>query len=249
MAALTGALCLIACSTEKPATKGDPPKAAAPAVFKVDTATAGAIAGRVLFAGKRPANKRIDLSEDEECVKLNRRGMVDQALVVNRDGSLRNVFVHIKTGLEGKNFERPSEPVVLDQKGCQFAPRVLGMRAGQAIQVTNSDPVTHNVHPVAQMNREWNQSQAPGDPPIERKFVRPEVMIRVKCNVHNWMRSWVAVMEHPYFAVSGEDGTFSMPNVPPGDYTVEAWHETLGTQTAAAKVDASGKATLEFAFK
>ena len=96
---------------------------------------------------------------------------------------------------------------MLDQKGCQFAPRVLAVRTRQTIKVTNSDPVTHNVHPVAKNNREWNQSQAPGDPPIERRFGYPEVLIRVKCNVHNWMRSWIAVMDHPYYAITKPDGS------------------------------------------
>jgi plastocyanin len=210
----------------------------------------GTITGKVTFAGKRPAAKRIDISEDEECVKLNKGGLYDDSLVVKRDGSLSNVFVYIKAGLKKEEVGKfPTEPVVLDQKGCQFTPRVLGVQVKQTIKVTNSDPVTHNVHPVAKMNREWNQSQAPGDPPLERRFVRPEILIRIKCNVHNWMRSWVAVLEHPYFAITNADGTFEIPNVPPGDYTLEAWQEVLGTQEQQVRIDPAGKATLAFNFK
>jgi plastocyanin len=209
----------------------------------------GSISGKASFIGKAPNAKRIDISEDEECVKLNKKGLYDDSLVVNKDGSLPNVFVYIKSGAEGYVGEAPTEPVVLDQKGCQFAPRVLAVRTRQTIKVTNSDPVTHNVHPVAKNNREWNQSQAPGDPPIERRFGYPEVLIRVKCNVHNWMRSWIAVMDHPYYAITKSDGSFEIPNVAAGDYTIEAWQEALGTQEQKVHVDADGKATLAFNFK
>jgi plastocyanin len=156
--------------------------------------------------------------------------------------------VYVKQGLEGKTFDRPQLAVVLDQKGCRFVPRVLGIQAGQTFKVTNSDPVTHNVHPIAKMNREWNQSQSPDDPPLERRFARPEVMVRVKCNVHSWMRSWVGVLDHPYFAITGPDGSYEINNLPPGEYTLEAWHETLGTQEQKVKVDAQGKASAMFRF-
>lgn len=213
------------------------------------SAPPGSITGKITFEDSQRETRRIDISEDEECVKLNPDGLYDRSVVVNKDGTLSNVFVYIKNGLEAKKLDPPAEPVMLDQRGCQFTPRVLAVRAGQKITITNSDPVTHNVHPVAKMNREWNQSQAPGDAPLERKFVRPEVMIRVKCNIHNWMRSWVAVMDHPYFALSKADGSFDIPNVPPGDYTLEAWHEVLGTQEQPVHIDPSGKATLTFHFK
>jgi plastocyanin len=209
----------------------------------------GSISGKAIFTGKPPAAKRIDISEDEECVKLNKRGLYDESVLVNRDGSLANVFVYVKEGPKGWVGSIPTEPVVLDQKGCQFSPRVLAVRTRQTIQVTNSDPVTHNVHPVAKNNREWNQSQAPGDPPIERRFGYPEVLIRVKCNVHNWMRSWIAVMDHPYYAITNQDGTFEIANIAAGDYTIEAWQEALGTQEQKVHVDAAGKATMEFNFK
>lgn len=240
-----GVLC--GCSEPKQITKA--PEKKEPEYFRVDPATAGSITGKIVFRGKTPARKRIDLDEDEECVKLNPRGMYDASVVVNRDGTLSNVFVYVKSGLEGKAFPKPEEPVVLDQRGCQFSPRVFGVHAGQIFQVTNSDPVTHNVHPVAKMNREWNQSQAPGDPPLQRRFVRPEIMIRIKCNVHSWMRSWVAVMEHPYYAVSGGDGTFAISNLPPGEYTVEAWQEKLGVRQETVRVEPAGKAQANFQFQ
>jgi plastocyanin len=236
-----------ACSQPKPKEQAKAPSPE-PQFFTVDPAAAGVISGKIIYTGKRPAAKRINIDEDEKCVALNRAGLFDEALVVNKNGTLPNVFVYVKQGLEGKAFERSQAAIVLDQKGCRFVPRVLGIQAGQTLKVTNSDPVTHNVHPVAKMNREWNQSQSPGDPPLERRFARPEVMVRVKCNVHSWMRSWLGVLNHPYFAVTGTDGSFEIANLPPGDYTVEAWQESLGVQEQRVHVDPRGKTTAIFKF-
>ncbi len=170
-------------------------------------------------------------------------------MVVSPNGALANVFIYIKSGLEGKTFEVPAAPVTFDQRGCAFHPRVTGIQTGQTLQVTNSDPVTHNIHPLPQNNREWNHSQGAGDAPLARKFMRPEVMIRVKCNIHSWMRAFIGVVEHPYFAVTGPDGTFEIPNVPPGEYLIEAWQETLGTQEQKITVAPSGKIEINFVLK
>lgn len=233
----------------QPTKTAAPAEKKAPAYFTVDPATAGTVLGKVSFEGKLPARHRIDLDEDEQCVKLNPRGMFDASISVNRNRTLSNVFVYVKTGLEGKTFPRPDEPVILDQKGCQFSPRVFAARTGQPFHVTNSDPVTHNVHPIAKMNREWNQSQSPGDPPLQRKFVRPEIMIRIKCNVHSWMRAWAAVIDHPYYAITAADGSFAIPNLPPGEYTLEAWQEKLGTREQKIRLDPSGKVQVAFQFQ
>ncbi len=189
------------------------------------------------------------MTGDPACVEAHHGKPYDESTVVNPNGTLANVFVYVKTGLEGKQFEVPATPVTIDQNGCWFRPRVLGIQTGQALKVTNSDPVTHNIHPLAQINREWNHSQGQGDPPLARKFTKPEVMIRVKCNIHSWMRAYIGVLEHPYFAVTGADGSFEIPNLPPGDYTLEAWHETLGTQQQKITVSPSGKITSNFTFK
>ena len=239
------------CSNPKPKTtaKVDEPKnSAPPTYFKVDERTASTITGKVTFTGKRPPLKQVDLAEDPECAKLHRKPVYDQSLVVSKDGRLANAFVYIKSGLGGKKFEPPSIPVTIDQKGCWFEPRVLGIQVGQELKVTNSDPVTHNIHPRAQVNREWNHSQAGGDPPIERRFTKQEVMIRVKCNIHSWMHAWIGVVDNPYFAVTGTDGSFVLKNVPPGDYTIEVWQERLGTQEQQVTVAAASKQDLSFAF-
>ncbi len=152
-------------------------------------------------------------------------------------------------GWKVKGFEPLSAPAVMDQNGCWFHPRVLGIQTGQLLRVTNSDPVTHNIHPLAHINREWNHSQGQGDPPLARKFQKPEVMIRVKCNIHSWMRAYIGVVEHPYFAVSGPDGQFEIHNLPPGEYTLGAWHETLGEQEKKMTVPSSAKVQADFSFK
>ena len=163
-----------------------------------------ATAGTIWIEGKLPAAKVISRDADPPCAKLRRGGKITE-----------------ETGV-GNAF------------GCWFGPRVVGIRTGQPFRVTNSDPVTHNIHPRAVRNRDWNQSQAPEDPPLSRKFAVPEIMIPVKCNVHNWMRAWIGVVDHPYFAVTGADGGFVFRDVPPGTYTVAVWQESLGTQEQTA---------------
>lgn len=245
LAVLTG------CSTpEKNQPKSEAQQPALPSYFKVDPATAGVLTGKIRFIGRKPARKMIDMDQDPDCARLHKNQHVfDESIVVNSNGTLSNVFIYIKSGLEGKKFETPGTPVTIDQKGCWFHPRVIGIQTGQALQVTNSDPVTHNIHPLAQINREWNHSQAEGDAPLSRRFIRPEIMIRVKCNVHNWMRAFIGVVDHPYFAVTRSDGSFEIQNVPPGNYTIAAWQETLGEQEQTVTLAPSGKTTLAFTFK
>ena len=221
-----------------------------PAYFKADPQTGSTVSGKVSFTGPRPRRVAIEIDEDPACARMNKAGMFDDSVAVQTGGALSNVFIHVTKGLEGKRFAPPpeGEAVTIDQKRCQFAPRVLGLRVGQTLRVTNSDPVTHNIHPQARMNREWNQSQPEGAPALERKFARPETMIRVKCNVHSWMRAYVGAVEHPYFAVTGADGSFEIRNLPPGDYTLEAWHEKLGTRELQVHVDPSSTKTVAFSF-
>lgn len=226
-------------------------KAAAPPpnYFKVDSSTAGSIEGKIRFTGKRPARKVIDMSEDPACVEAHHGKAYDESVIVNPNGTLANVFIYVKSGLEGKQFEPPTTPVTIDQRGCWFTPRVIGIQVDQPLSVVNSDPVTHNIHPLAQVNREWNHSQGPGDAPLARKFVKPEVMIRVKCNIHPWMHAFIGVVDNPYFAVTGPDGAFHIKNLPPGDYVLEAWQESLGAQEQKITVPASKTETVNFTFK
>jgi hypothetical protein len=248
----TLAYCLIALLAGCSATKPEQPKAKAepppPAYFKFDPATAATVTGTLRFTGKKPAAQPVDITSDPACVEAHKGKPVDESLVVNPNGTVANVFVYIKSGLEGKVFEPSATPGTIDQKGCWFQPRVLGLQTGQQLQVINSDPVTHNIHPLAHINREWNHSQGQGDAPLARKFIKPEIMIKVKCNIHSWMHAYIGVVDHPYFAVSGVKGTFELPNVPPGDYVIEAWHETLGVMQQPVKVTPAARINVDFAF-
>ena len=222
----------------------------APNYVKVDAATAGVLNGKVQYSGKKPERRIVDLDQDPVCVRAHgKRSVPVDEISVGKNGALANVFVYIKGGLEGKKFEPASDAVTIDQKGCWFHPRVIGIQTGQTLRVTNSDPLTHNIHPMAQVNREWNQSQAEGDAPLQRRFVRPEIMIPVKCNIHGWMRSFIGVVDHPYFAVTSPDGSFEIRNVPPGSYTIAAWHEKLGAQEQTVMISPSGAVAASFQFK
>jgi len=244
--ALLCAIFLAACSKPEAATK---PAPAAPVYFKVDPATTATITGTIKFTGKKPARKPIDMSNDPACVAAHHGRVYDESEVVNANGTLANVFVYVKAGLEGKKFEAPATPVTIDQRGCWFLPRVLGIQVGQVLNVTNSDPVTHNIHPMAEINREWNHSQGQGDEPLARKFLKPEVLIRVKCNIHSWMHAFIGVVDNPYFAITGADGAFTLPNLPPGEYTIEAVHENLGAQQMKVSVGPKGAGVADFTFK
>ena len=217
----------------------------------------GTVTGAIAFNGTPPAPKKIDTSADPACGTANPNLATEDTVV--KDGKLANAFVYIKDGATADGtkvgeytFPTPSEAVTLDQKGCHYVPHVLGLQTNQKLRITNSDPTQHNVHPTPKSNPEWNQTQANGAPPIEKTFGRAEVLIPVKCNQHPWMKSYVGVLKHPFFAVSGEDGTFTIKGVPPGTYTVAAWHEKGGPsgteKTMQVTVPANGSGKADFAF-
>lgn len=220
-----------------------------PKYFEGDPANSGGIRGVVRFEGPKPAPKRISMDAEEACEKLHDKPVYSGEIVTGQDGELANAFVYVKSGLEGKLFEPAKEAVILDQRGCQFVPRVVALRAGQTISVKNSDPVSHNIHPQPVNNRDWNQQQPPGSPDLQRRFARPEVMIPVKCNVHAWMKSYIAVLDHPYFAVTGASGQFDWKSLPPGQYVVAAWHEGLGESTRQIAVNAGSRQDVTFIFR
>ena len=233
------------CSTAKQ----EPPAKLAVEFFKVDPAKAGTVAGAVHFKGKPLKGKLISMDAEEACQKLHPKPVHEELVVIGKDGGLANVFVYVKTGLEGKVFEPRKEVVLMEQKGCQFVPRVIGLQTGQTLGVRNSDPVSHNIHPMSKNNREWNQQQSPDAPDLERRFGFAEVMIPVKCNVHAWMKSYAGVMAHPYFGVTGATGEFQWKDLPVGEYTVAAWHESLGELVQQITVSAGGTASVKFDYK
>lgn len=213
----------------------------------------GSITGAVNFTGEAPAPKPISMDADAACAQSNPNPLTEDVVV--KDGKLANVFIYIKDGktAEGKSiasftFEVPPTEVLLDQKGCRYIPHVLGIMTGQKLKVTNSDQTAHNVHPSPKSNKEWNQSQAAGAPPIIQTFTRAEVVVPVKCNQHPWMKSNIGVLKHPLFAVSGENGAFEIKGVPPGTYTVATWHEKYGEKTQSVTVAAKESKTQDFAY-
>jgi plastocyanin len=248
LAFLALALLLAACSKpDAPAKTGQDLKAVE--YFHVDPATAGSVSGKITYEGPKPEKTAISMTADADCEKIHAGHPVyDEPVLVGPAKGLANALVYVKSGLEGKRFETPSEPVVLDQRGCMYTPRVFGIRAGQTLDVKNSDPVSHNIHPVPSNNREWNQQQSPQAPNLQHRFPRPEIMIPVKCNVHRWMHAYIGVMDHPYFAVTGPDGAFEMKNLPPGDYTIVVWHEKFGEKTAPAHVAATQPTAVSFTY-
>ncbi len=228
------------------AAPASPGGAAAPAT--VDAATAATVTGKVTFTGTPPPAQQVKLSADPYCEKAN-PGLKTETEVVGSDGSIGNVFVYVKDGLGNRTFPTPSEPVVLDQKGCHYAPHVLGIQIGQPLQIVNSDDTLHNVHGLAKSNREFNQGQPIQGMKMTHTFSTKEVMIPFKCDVHGWMNAWIGVLDHPYYAVTSTDGTFSLKGLPPGTYTIEAWHEKLGTQTQTVTVGEKDTKNLAFTFK
>lgn len=223
--------------------------AAPPAeVFTVDPATAATVKGKVSFEGDPPKAQRLNMGADDECKAMHSEPIVSEAVVVSGEGMLANVLVWVKSGLEGKTFDTLSGKVNLDQEGCIYKPHVTAVQVGQTLSVTNSDPTLHNVHPLPRKNAEWNKSQQAGAGAIEETFSKQELMIPIKCNIHPWMRSYVSVIDHPFFAVTGADGSFEISGLPPGEYTLEAVHERLDSQEMTVTVDAGASETVEFKF-
>jgi plastocyanin len=159
------------------------------------------------------------------------------------------VFVYVKSGLAGKTFDTPKEPIVIDQKGCHYVPHVFGMMAKQPLKIVNSDDTLHNIHAQPSKSKEFNIGQPNKGMETTRTFASPEVMVHFKCDVHPWMSAYVGVLDHPFYSVSGEDGTFSIKGLPAGEYEIVAWHEKYGEKTQKVKVgDGEGK-TADFSFK
>ncbi len=208
----------------------------------------GTIVGKVSFEGQAPKFRPISMDADAVCAAKHSGPVYPEAVVVNSNGTLRNVFVYVKTGLEGKTFAVPDQPVVLDQNGCMYNPHIVGIQARQNLRVVTDDKTTHNIHPMPKVNREWNISQPPGADPIVQAFSRPEIGIPVKCNQHPWMRAYIYVLSHPFYAVSGDDGTFTLKGLPPGKYEIEAVQEQYGAMTQPATVEPNKSAEVDFKY-
>lgn len=233
-----------ACGGQKDAAPAGPP----PGALRVDESKAGSLAGRVVLDGTAPDNPAIKLAGDPYCAGAHPNGATLERFVVS-NGGLENVFVYVKDGLGNYYFEPPTAPAKLDQQGCRYVPHVLGVRTGQPLEIVNSDDTMHNVHAMPGSNREFNLGQAIKNQADKRTFAAREVMVPFKCDVHGWMQAWVGVLDHPYFAVTHEGGAFELKNLPAGTYTIEAWHEKLGTQTQSVTLAEKQSLNLTFTFK
>jgi plastocyanin len=213
----------------------------------------GTIAGVVNLNGAAPERRAISMDADNACAAGNPNPLSEDTVV--NGGKVQNVFVYVKDGktAEGRSltaytFAPPTPEVLLDQKGCQYTPHVLGLMTTQQLKVTNSDATTHNVNVQPKSNQGFNQAQGQSAPAIVKTFPRAESQVPVKCNQHPWMKAYLNVMRHPFFAVSGADGTFQIAGLPPGTYTVAAWHERFGEKTQSVTVGAKEQKTQDFQF-
>ena len=248
-----GMLLLTVCSkgNQSSGAPAAPPAAApaAPAASAANSAAGGTITGKVKFTGTAPRNKAIDMSEEAACKAKYKTPPTEETVVAGAANALANVFVYVKTGVPaGQTFTAPTTAVVLDQDGCRYHPHVLGIMVGQPLEILNTDPLLHNIKAVAKSNRPFNVSQPSAGMKTTRTFTAPEVMVNLECNVHSWMHAYAGVRPDPFFAVSKDDGSFTISGLPPGTYTIEAWHEKFGTQTATVTIAGTESKTANFTF-
>ena len=242
--ALLAAASILSCSD--PAKQPPPvPPGALPAGTVLGSAT---ITGRVTYGGAPPTPLAINMASDAACHANHDGDPVREDLVVGAGGALQYVFVQVVSGLPDKAFAPPAQPVQLDQRGCTYHPHMIGLQVGQPLLLVNSDPTLHNVHTVSQVNASFNFGMSVQGQKATRYFHKPEVMVRAKCDVHPWMASYIGVVAHPFFAVSGSDGAFTLAGLPAGEYVIEAWHERLGTLKQTVKLDDGERRQIVFEF-
>lgn len=229
----------------------DPAVGEAPAATDTAAASAasgGSLAGKISFEGTPPEQAAIDMEGDPKCAAMHGdKPLIAEQVVVSENGGLANVFLYIKNAPEG-DYPAPETPVVLDQIGCAYVPHVLGVQAGQPMEIRNSDGTTHNVRGIARKNKAMNYGQPVGSPPRTKTFKKAEMGIRLKCDLHPWMTGFVFAMDHPYFSVSDAEGNFSIAGLPAGEYDVVAWHEQYDEQTGTVTVAADGSGSIDFSF-
>jgi plastocyanin len=238
---------LAACSKkEQSATESEEKGATsnAPAATPIDPNTVATVSGTVKFDGTAPKLAKIDMSQDPAC-----KGMNEAENIVVSNGDLANVFVYVKDGLGNRTFDVPKEAATINQQGCRYHPHVLGVMAGQNVEIKNDDPTTHNIHPTPKDNREWNESQPPSAAPLQKTFAREEIMLPVKCNQHPWMKMYINVVKNPFYSITDENGKYEIKGLPPGTYTLAFVQEKLGEQTQQVTVAPKESKTVDQTFK
>jgi plastocyanin len=209
---------------------------------------AGDISGKILFEGNAPKAVVIPMNSDPICMAQHKRPVTISEAEVNPNGTLKDVLVYIKDGLAGKKFEPPTTKAVIDQRGCLYTPHVIGIQAGQDLEFENGDATLHNIHCIPKTNPEFNSALPVKGMKLIKKFQTAEIFT-VKCDVHRWMRAYIGVFNHPFFAVTGNDGSFTIKGIPPGEYTIETWQEKYGTQSVKVSVGTSDVKTVDFKYK
>jgi len=253
LAVTIGLLALSACGGSGESAPAPPEQPAAPTSAPApsgDPAPTGnsSVAGVVRFEGAVPTMRPLKMDADPGCEKKHSGSVQPEILVLGEGQTLANVFVHVTGGLPAGSHAAPAEPVVLDQQGCQYKPHVAGVMVGQTFRVLNSDGLLHNIHSLPEINKGFNRAMPGSVTESEYAFDKAEPMFKIKCDVHPWMGAWVAVMGHPYFAVTDKDGSFSIEGLPAGSYEIEAWHERLGTQSATIEVAEAATGGADFTF-
>ena len=219
---------------------------AAGAAAQAGPPSGGTISGKVTYEGTPAKMKPIDMSKEPSCAKMYTTPQLAETVVTGAGNSLENVVVYISAG--APDDPAPSTAAVFNQKGCRYIPHVLAFQVNQELKIQNEDQTSHNIHPLAKVNREWNKSQPPGSPNIQEKFDSPE-FISVKCNIHPWMHGWFAVLKTSHYSITSDNGSFSLPDLPPGKYTVTAWHEDYGSQTQDVTITGNESKAIDFSFK
>jgi hypothetical protein len=222
-----------------------------PSIISADTpSTNGAtVIGVVRFDGSPPTRKKVPyLETDPVCAQMHPTGLLSENVIVNTNATLRNVFVYVQIGLPEIAYAVPTDPVVLDQCGCRYQPHVFGIQTGQVLEIRNSDDTTDNVHSWGFNNDEWNKAQPPGAPPLYRIFAKPEVMLAIKSDIHRWKSGYIGILPHPFFSVTGSDGTYALRRLPPGTFSIVAWHEVYGAQTQQVTVTENELKDFNFTF-
>lgn len=238
---------IAACGGSTPETTANTTAPAAAGAQKIDPASTGELGGVITINGQAPDNAAIRMNADPLCARVAKGPQFQETFKVGADGkALANVFVYVKSGLGNYVYDAPNGPVTMTQEGCHYIPHVFGIRTGQPLEIMNGDDTMHNVHATAKSNQEFNQGQPQKGMKVTHTFTATELPVPFKCDVHAWMNAYVGVMDHPFFAVSDIDGKFSIKGLPAGTYTIEAWHERLGTMTQSVTIAAKESKELNF---